>query len=232
MWDFIIKLKSRKMAKKAKKKPNIITITLTNSERMIEVRASVGKLFWIEWGDGQETNHYGQEGIMTLTHRYGFGIDPESITIHGDVTGLYRCPANSIRIDSAVFEELDYTTGRLKHLHLVDCPALKRIFVGENRLSSLDLSHCPALEELKCWENWELKELDMTHNPKLRILSAGMNHPELKIDISMNPLLESLDLDIEFQFDPKNNPLLTRINDDTIEDLVDKGCLEIVDNQK
>ena len=106
---------------------------------------------WIDWNnDGVCQDN--ERGLPPVKHP----VEAKTITIHGDLEGLF-CPESVL-------------TG----IDISELSSLKRLSIGDNKLTQIDLSQNPLIEDL--WiQNNQLTTLNLSSLPSLKTLNASGN---------------------------------------------------------
>jgi hypothetical protein len=173
----------------------------------IDINATAGCSFYVNWGDGKQERFIGKGSPVTLTHDYfpkrlipeggiSFHVEIFSNDENCRITKFCDTGGEMIitKLDTTNCVELEELIWIMMHepitLDLSKNTALRRLNCNSAMLSELDLSNNTELVDLDCRYN-ELKKLDLSNNKALRYLDCRCNNL-LKLDVSNNTELVGL----------------------------------------
>ena len=147
------------------------------SSKGVSVRATQGKTFTIDWGDGNivEETGYGNE-TMFLSHAYS-------------AENTYNVKLTTNTTDCR-FTYLSCYNKQIKSLDISNDTELTDLVCGNNQLTNLDVSNNTKLENLGCSDN-QITSLNLSNNTEL-IEIWSYNNPLTNIDISNNQKLKRI----------------------------------------
>ena len=156
-----------------------------------DVKASVGSVIFIDWGDGRTTAHsfHNEREMVKFSHNYfpeNYSNPPDGQAFDVEISANPDCriigfdlrPADMIAID----------------LDVSACPELEKLTYGcyfNDGSSNLDLSHNTALKYLNCSE-CNFTKLDLAANTALEYLDCSRNrlsHLSLTTNIALKELI-------------------------------------------
>ena len=146
----------------------------------IQINATDGKQFTIDWGDGSTDTYTGQGDAwskdVVCNHTYASNTN-YNVTISGstadcDLIVVYFYMSDLTQID------------------LSKAPNLKKLYCMGNKLTTLDVSNNTALTELHCGGN-QLTTLDLSKNAALQVLECPGNKL-VALDVRTNANLYAL----------------------------------------
>ncbi len=185
-------------------------ITMVTETDYVDVRVfsfNEGDIITIDWGDGTieefktilDEYYDEEEDLETiryetdlLEHEYT-NDNPHTITIKGNISGLYCWENNLTSLDVSgctALTHLECDYNNLTSLNVSGCTALTELNCYGNELTSLDVSKNTELTDLRCRGN-NLTSLDVSKNTALTYLECGYNNLT-SLDVSKNTALTSL----------------------------------------
>jgi Leucine-rich repeat (LRR) protein len=187
--------------KNSDQEPNVITMTCSDREAVIEL-AGFGRAT-IDWGNG------GRTVIDSLTdyptdYIYNYsGSSRHTIRITGNITSLSLahdffsigrgCFTSLNASGCTVLTDLSCGQNLLTSLNASGCTALKTLDCSNNLLTNLDVSGCTALETLDCSNN-PLTNLDVSGSARLKEIICNDNQLT-SLNANGCTALETLDCD-------------------------------------
>jgi len=158
--------------------------------KTFQIKATEGRKFTIDWGDGHSKEIIIGEGDseITLSHTYATA-DDYTVRLKAKVEDcrfIYlSCTRKKMKNLSvsgcAALEELLCNNNYLRNLDIGGCIALKRLHCFENDLRTLNVSGCKALRDIRCYTNL-LTDLDIYDCTALEVLMCHNNSIE-SIDV-------------------------------------------------
>ncbi len=143
----------------------------------IQIQATSGKSYTIDWGDGYHNTFTANESAEEKRHGYSGANQRHFVTITADDSDCH-------------FISLNINNNGVSLLDVSNAPELKKLMCAGNQLSSLDVSKNIALTHLYCYENL-LSNLDVSKNISLTTLLCQYNQLQ-NLNINNNSALESL----------------------------------------
>ncbi|MDE6514719.1 MAG: leucine-rich repeat domain-containing protein [Bacteroidales bacterium] len=138
--------------------------------------------FWVQWGDGEET----EVTLDALINGWQYR-DPSHVY---ERAGDYEVKVYGATSHCVVLE-LGLNNRAVSSLDVSACPLLTTLSCSNNQLTALDLSNNTALTYLACYYN-QLTALDVTNNTDLTHLYCSDNQLAA-LDVKNNTALTGLD---------------------------------------
>jgi hypothetical protein len=153
-----------------------ITFTwVCENSKSFSIRATTGKEFTVNWGDGSTIDTYTGIGNSNITPVHDYSSNPGTYTV--TITGK-------------TINQLTCNNNHLTSLDVSKSIALTNLSCFTNQLTSLDVSKNIALTNLNCNKN-QLISLDVSKNIILTNLNC-FDNPLTSLDVSKNTVLLEL----------------------------------------
>jgi Leucine-rich repeat (LRR) protein len=191
------------------------------NEKSLDISATNGKLFTVNWGDGSIKTYIGNgDENIHLNKTYSI---PRTYTVTITASTidcrffLFICSDNhvvNLHMDQCT--ELRYLNCGGNNLNALDvsgCISLGVLFCSYNPLNSLNVRGCTQLEQLYC-SNCQLSNLDLSEYASLFLLYVSNNWLS-SLDLTSNTALTDLDC---------SNNLLTNLDVENNIALRSLGC--------